>query len=209
MLIRALLIWGALLILEGIVVILLVPPTLIVNAAYKEEAVLADTLGPEVAEDISTKARDTFNAWFVETGVMAESFTLFVPTEANKRASTGIETLAEGLFEVVRRRLESAWNLVFVGIQRVYAFLTWMPLLIPFVIACAFDGATVRRIKLLTFGISSAPIYGASIHALIILAFFPLFYAAWPFAAPPLIVPIWFICLALVLRSLITNLQRM
>jgi hypothetical protein len=209
MLVRALLIWGVLLILEGIVVILLVPPTLIVNAAYKEEAVLSETLGSDVAESISVRSKDTFNSWFVDTGVMAESFNLFVPTEASKRQSVGLETLAEGLFEMVRRRLEAAWNLIFVGIQRFYAFGIWFPLLLPFLVACAFDGATLRRVKLLTFGISSAPIYGAAVHSLIILAFFPLYYAAWPFAAHPLLVPIWFIAIALALRTMIANLQRM
>lgn len=209
MLLRAFLIWGICLILECIVVVLVIPPTLIINAANKEETSLINTLGEDAAQKISIQARDTFNEWFIDTGIMAESFDLFVPTEATKRASTGLETLAEGLFSVVQKRLESAWNLVFVAIQRAYAFLAWLPLLLPFLIACSFDGGTTRRIKLLTFGISSAPIYGATIHALILLAFLPLFYGLWPFAAPPLFVPCWFIGLSLVSRSLIANLQRM
>ncbi len=203
------LLWALILLGESIAVILLVPPTVIVNAAFKEETSLANILGSQAASDISSRAKETFDSWFIDTGIMEESFNLLVPTEANKRQSKGLETLAEGLFEVVRTRMEAMWNLVFVGIQRIYSFLNWMPLLIPFLIACAFDGATLRKIKLLTFGISSAPLYGASVHGLIILAFFPLLYAAWPFAAPPLIVPLWFIALSFVLRTLISNLQRM
>lgn len=207
--IRTIIIWCALFLLQAIVVILVVPPNVFVNAAYQEEAILEETLGPEAAESISAKARDTFHSAFVDTGIMAESFTLFVPTEASKRRSSGMETLSEGLFETVRRRLESLWNLVFVGIQRAYAFAAWLPLLLPFVIAAAFDGATIRRVKLLTFGMSSAPLYGVAMHVLILLIFFPLFYAAWPFSVPPLLVPLWYLAFALVLRLLISNLQRM
>lgn len=209
MLMRALLIWGLILLVESIVVILVVPPTLIVNAARNEETLIAMTLGEEVADGLATKARSNFDSWFVDTGIMAESFHLFVPTEASKRQSSGLETLAEGLFEVVRRRLESLWNLVFVAIQRVEGFLMWFPMLLPFSIAAAFDGATVRRVKLLTFGMSSAPVYGAAMHAIVILAFFPLYYAAWPFAVTPLVVPIWFIALAMCIKTLVSNLQRM
>lgn len=209
MLIRFVLIWALVLLLEAVVVVLVAPPSLVVNAAAKEELALSESLGPEAAESISVKAQDTFNELFRDTGIMAESFTLLVPNETTKRRSSGIETLAEGMFEVVRRRLESAWNLVFVGIQRMYAFLAWLPLLIPFVIACAYDGATIRKVKLLTFGISSAPMYGAAMHGLVLLLFFPLFYAVWPFGAPPFLVPLWFISLALVLRLLIANLHRM
>jgi len=209
MLVRAFLIWGIILLIESIVVILVVPPTLIVNAAHNEEALIAGTLGEDVAESLATKARANFDSWFVDTGIMAESFHLFVPTEANKRKSAGLETLAEGLFEVVRRRMESLWNLLFVAIQRGHGFAMWLPMLLPFSIAAAYDGATVRRVKLLTFGISSAPIYGAAMHAIVILAFFPLYYAAWPFAVTPLVVPIWFIALSLCVKTLIGNLQRM
>lgn len=208
-LIRAILLWGLLLLVESVVVILVVPPTLIVNAAHNEESLIATTLGEEVADSLASKAREDFDSWFLDTGIMAESFHLFVPTEASKRQSSGLETLAEGLFEIVRRRLESLWNLVFVAIQRAHGFMMWFPMLLPFSIAAAFDGATVRRVKLLTFGISSAPIYGAAMHAIVILAFFPLYYGAWPFAVTPLVVPIWFIALALCIKTLIANLQRM
>ena len=209
MLLRALLVWGLLLLVEGIVVVLLAPPTMIVNAAENEEALIATTMGSDVAEALSAKARVNFDDWFVETGIMAESFHLFVPSEASKRNSAGLETMFEGLFEVVRRRIESLWNLVYVGIQRAHGFFMWFPVLLPFLIAAAYDGATVRRIKLLTFQISSAPVYGASMHLIVLLAFFPLYYAAWPFAVTPLLVPVWFILLSLCIRSLVANLQRM
>lgn len=209
MLLRALLIWGVLLLFEAIVVVLVVPPTLVTNAASTEEALISSSLGDEAADNISQRARATFDSWFVETGVLAESFHLFVPSEEAKRNSTGIETMAQGLFDVVRRRLESFWNLVFVGIQRAYGFLIWLPMLLPFIVAAAFDGATVRKVKLLTFGMSSAPRYGAAMHALVILLFAPLYYAAWPFPVTPLLVPVWFIALALVVRTLVANLQRL
>lgn len=209
MLMRTLLLWGILLLLEGIVVILVVPPTLIVNAAHNEEALISTTLGADVADELGRKTRDRFDAWFVDTGVMSASFQLLVPSEEQKRNSKGIETLAESFFEVVRRRIESMWNLVFVAVQRALGFAMWFPMLLPFFIAATFDGAVVRRVKLLTFGISSAPVFGTAMHAAIVLAFFPLYYAAWPFAVTPLVVPIWFIALALCLRTLISNLQRM
>lgn len=209
MLFRALLVWGVLLLLEGIVVVLLVPPTLVTNAANVEEALIARSLGADAAENISSRARDTFDSWFVETGVLAESFQMFVPSEKAKRASTGIETLAQGLFDLVRRRLESFWNLVFVGIQRAYGFVVWLPMLLPFIVAAAFDGATVRRVKLLTFGMTSAPRYGAAMHGLVVLLFAPLYYAAWPFPVTPLLVPVWFIALAMVIKTLVANLQRL
>lgn len=209
MLLRTVLLWALILLGESIAVILLVPPKVIVNAASKEEATLVATIGEESAALISSAAAEAFNTMFVETGIMEESFTLLVPSEANKRQSKGLETLAEGVFEVVRHRMEALWNLVFVALQRLYAFLHWLPLLLPLLIAATFDGATLRKIKLLTFGISSAPIYGASVHALIVLAFFPLLYAAWPFPAPPMIVPIWFFALAMVMRLLVANLHRM
>jgi hypothetical protein len=208
MLLRALLIWLTLLIIEGALVILMAPPTLVVNAAQAEEALIAATLNDETADVITGKAKGTFDSLFVDSGVMAESFHLFLPNEEAKRKSVGLETLAEGLFDVVRRRLESFWNLVFVGLQRFYGFAMWLPMLIPFVVAAAFDGATVRRIKLLTFGMSSAAVYGGAMHGLVILIFVPLYYACWPFSVTPMLVPFWFIALAMVIKHLVANLQR-
>lgn len=202
-------IWGAFLIVQAIIVLLFVPATVVLNAAYQEEAILASTLGPDLSESISIKAKDTFQSAFVDTGIMAETFNVLVPSEASKRKSTGMETLMEGAFEVVRQRLESAWNLVFVALQRFYAIAAWTPLILPFLIASAYDGAAIRKVKLLTFGMSSAPIYGMAMHLLVLMLFFPLYYALWPFAAPPLIVPLWLITSAMLIRTLISNMHRM
>ena len=90
MLLRAILIWSVLLLVEGIIVILVVPPTLVINAAYKEEVAMIETLGPEISQIIIEKSNDTFQSWFVDSGVMAETFHLFIPTEAEKRKSTGL-----------------------------------------------------------------------------------------------------------------------
>ena len=175
----------------------------------KEQDAIYDVLGDGAALRVQRWANESYASLVQQSGLQEFTYSLFIPTSEQVRKSEGLEPLGQDMFPYVRERLDTAWRMIALALERVFGFWLWLPFLVPFVAAAAYDGVIVRRVKLLSFGMSSAPIYGASMHALLFLAFVPFFYASAPFQATPLLVPAWYFGLAVSVKSLLSNLQRM
>lgn len=201
---------GIAIFLQIVLVVVLIPESAVQKALAKERSLMSDYLGDESCEKIVYRAEKTFNNWFVSSGLIRESFNMFIPTSQQQARSVGIERLGEkeGWFPAVEKRLYSFWTMVFFALQRIYSILAWAPVTIIFMTAAFYDGWMSRNIKLLGFDTTSAPKYGIARHLFVIGLFVPIFYAFAPITVHPVFAPLWGVFMSILLMIKAANLQR-
>ena len=205
-----LLIWIAILFMQLLFILIAVPSDLVQKAVNQEESYLKQYFGESSANKIKRKALGYYTATFQNTGVIDESYAFFLPSDEALNNSKGIETLGvrEGWWDTFRNRLESFWLMVYFMFLRLYTIMVWWPLMMVFIVAATYDGLVTRKIKLLGFESTAAPVYGLALHAFVFMMFVPFFYAFSPIAINPLVVPIWGILMGLLVKIKASNLQR-
>jgi hypothetical protein len=92
-------------------------------------------------------------------------------------------------------------------VLRVLMLLVWTAILLPFLIAAAYDGITQRNIKFAEFGSQSPTAFTLGAHALIVTAAVPLLYVVLPMFVSPWFMPAWCIVAMGLLRVTFTNMQ--
>lgn len=200
----------ALLLFYYVLMAILVPTDHVIQVQAKERIALRNYLGVETAQSISVKADRLYVKWFIESGVAEESYQMFLPSQAAQQRSRGMEQLGEreGFFAVAREKIDAFWALVRFSIQRFLSILVWMPLLFVLMAASVWDGWMRRRIKMVGFEQTSAPIFGLARQAFILGIFAPFFYVFAPLVIPPVITPVWGVYMAFALMLKASNLQR-
>jgi hypothetical protein len=204
------LVWVMVLFVQALFILILVPATLIQDSVNREERYLTEYFGDAASKRIKGKAKRTYRENFVNTGAVDELYDFFLPTDEALAGSKGLEKLGvnEGLWDTVRDRLNAFWLMVYFFFLRMYTIMIWWPLMLIFISAAAYDGFVIRKIKLLGFESTAAPVFGLAMHVFVFLMFMPFFYALSPVAINPLAVPLWGIATAFVIKTKAANLQR-
>lgn len=205
---RTLAVWSFIAFLNFVAIAFFLPVDLITDHAKEEIATTREFIGESSYSYLNNKTYITYKKAFVDTGIQEKSFQIFIPTEDQKDKSGALRNLGAPLFKWIDEKLKMYWNLVYFGMLRFNYLLFFFPIFAPFIIAAAFDGFYTRRIKLITFQLTSATRYGYAIHAIIFLTFVPLFFFLYPFSINPFFVPIWFLTLGLAIRLLASNLHK-
>lgn len=206
---RTVIVWVFVLLLEIVVVFALSPAESVARLSQDEYQLISNELGPLRAYSVTSRANSQFSSALIDTGIVAESFHLFVPTRDERDASQHLQMLGHGVFAYVSDRLTVLWSIVFQGFVRMQMFSLWLPVMLPLIVASSVDAYFVRRVKLISFSMFSAPVYGASLRSLVMLVFLPCLYAILPLAVTPLFVPAWYLWAAAAMWGLLSNMQRM
>lgn len=201
--------WFLILLMEAVFIVLLVPDTELNKTASIERMLICRTLGDETCSNIASKGDRWWNDLFVDSGVIDNSFRYFIPTESEKQRSKGLEKMGGDMFTFMDGRLRALWGMVYYAIQRLAVFVTWVPFIIPFILAAFWDGSVTRKIKLLNFQNTAAPIFGAAQHFLIFICYMPLIYMLAPMPITPLIAPLWATLMAFGIMKMVSNYQRL
>lgn len=190
---------------------LVVPPKQIENVRIAEQKLIRDYLGPRTELSITQRSKSTYRTLFVKTGIVAESYDMFLPDAQAQARSRGMEELGEreGFFDTAREKIDTMWLLVSFSVQRLYAMVIWMPLVGIVIAASIWDGWTRRKIKMVGFEQTSAPIFGLARQGFIYGAFAPLFYFFAPITIHPVFPVVWGCYMAACLMIKASNLQRM
>jgi len=144
-------------------------------------------LGENNAHYAEVRATNTFNRWFVGTGVMDQSLRIFVPTPEERARTRGMEGLGAQLFPWVESRIRALWTLVYQVFLRFSNALMWWPFLVLAATPFLIDALVVRRVKATTFGLTSPHLQGISARLVpllligyLLLMFAPVFiHPAW------------------------------
>jgi hypothetical protein len=187
-------------------VVLLVNAEWVSEQARLEQTSVARQFGQSRYAHLERNARSIYDAWFIETGIQAQSYARLLPDPTQPQR--GMEGLAPWFFEWLKRRLNAFWWLVFQGICRVLVLREWLSMLLLVGAVAALDGLIQRQIKRSRHALASADRYLFARRALLCLLFAPFVYLSLPMAITPSAVPIWGACLAIVVALLTTHAQH-
>ena len=164
--------------------------------------------GSENEKNIFESTLNAYDALFIESGIMESSINLFVPTDKQKNASTGLENLGDSMFPTAFERINAFWDSVFQLIYRVMLMLFWLPFVLPLLLSSMFDGFSIRNIKKHTYGYASPVRYHMSMHMIrISVVLIPIMLFA-PFTISPVIILVWALIQAIALMFAARNLQK-
>ncbi len=93
-------------------------------------------------------------------------------------------------------------------VLRVCLAAVWLPVLLPFFLACVFDAFQMRRRKEYNVEYVNPGTYGVGMHALVFMVFFPFLYFVAPFAVTPLLVPVLFLPASMIVHLVVKNSQK-
>lgn len=173
-----------------------------------EGLMVEKTLGRETAGAITQQADAWYERLIVSNQIEERVRHHFIPTDEERAASRGIETMGDWLFPIVEERISGLFDMIYWIFKRIALMLIWMPLLIPLLAVSVWDGICQRRIKLENFALAS-PLKQrigtvgslAGVCALLVWFFVP--YAIEPHVAPALLGMI-----ALLTGYAVSNLQK-
>lgn len=174
----------------------------------EERAMVYQTFGMSGAVEVIDRAHGIYNDLFVGSGALKSTYEAYIPTEESKRKDPSTANIGKGLFEYFQQRLNGLWTLVYAMTQRIVVALLWVPLFLPFIGACIYDGWSLRKVKMLSFEQLSPARFGGAQHAMLASCIWPIFYLLWPAPVYPMLVPLWLIVGGLALRMMACNLQR-
>jgi len=138
------------------------------------------------AEWVEDMARGWFEGAFVATGLVAASYAFLLPDAAERRDAHGLEPLGEGpLFGFVRGRLEVAWGMLALALERLAWLLAWGPLAGLATAAALADAGLRRRRREAGFTPPQALRHRLAAEGLRVLAWGVLYglFLPWPWPA--------------------------
>lgn len=178
--------------------------TVLVQESWLEKTMDAERhsnyayLGDERASMAETRAANAFNAAFVNTGVMANSFRIFIPDDAQRANSKGLEHMGSGMFAWMETRIRATWTLVYQVFLRFSTAILWWPFLLLAVVPFLVDALMQRKVKATTFGLTSPSVQGLAARSIPLIV---LSYALLMFS-PVVIHPGWIPALIFVTSAL-------
>ena len=206
--IKTLFVWLVIIVLNIIGVMFFVPPDAVINSSKNELVKIQSWMGEEAYVHLNNQTYITYNNLFVKTGIQDESFKIFIPTKEQKDKSGQMKNMNSNAFLWLQDKIKMFWNMIYFGILRFHHFVFWFPIILPFMIASIIDGVYTRKIKLISFTLTSAARYGSSMHVIIFLSIFPVFLFIYPWTINPVVIPFWYITFSFFLRLLASNLQK-
>ena len=93
--------------IQVVVVLVLIPSDLTQRAIDKEEQYVQRTLGTQSQEWIKNKATDWYQSSLIDSGVYQAVYNHFIPTQAQKEASRGMQNMGGIWFTWVEGRLQA------------------------------------------------------------------------------------------------------
>ena len=157
-----------------------------------EGIMIEQTLGRETAVAITQQANDWYDRLIASNQLEEKVRHHFIPTEEERAASRGLETMGDWLFPIVEERIAGLFDMIFWLFKRIALMLIWLPLLLPLLAMSIWDGLCQRRIKLENFALAS-PLKqrigsaGSLLGVCALLVWFFVPYAIEPHVAPALL----------------------
>jgi hypothetical protein len=188
--IKEVLIWVLVLVLEASLVSIFLNTDWIREQIYEERQNTLAWMGEEATLEIVNRTDRTFRFLFIDSGILEFTYDIFVPDKKEHYTETELTGLSQYV-EVFADRLDAIWSSVYQAVQRFALISEWMPFMLMFVIPCFFDGLGLREVKKLNYGYSSPVRYHTAVHGLMAMVFLPIVYMFFPIAIPPQIVPWW------------------
>ncbi|MCD9046930.1 DUF4400 domain-containing protein [Luteimonas sp. MHLX1A] len=175
----------------------------------RESQINRQYFSDEAVTRSEVRATDWFNKVFVETEVMAHSFDMFIPSQAEIERSEGLDQdFGQPVFGWFERRLRSWWTLVWSTFTRASTMLIWAPIAPLFVVPWVIDGWTQRQRRKHTFEISSATRQHVAVLALTAVPLLLIVVITAPLVLHPMFAPAMLLLTGYLIYAAMANFMK-
>lgn len=175
---------------EIILMILVVPTNHIDRVVAKEEGLGSLFLGQATQQVVSKRAQGFYDATMVDTGAYRAIHHHFIPTEAERLASRGMEKLGSNIiFPYAESRVEAFSSLVYLAMLRFSAFLLWAPYLLIMALPALYDGYCQWQVQRVSYGYSSPVVHRIGLLGAGSIVIVLLLIMLAPISVPPIVLP--------------------
>lgn len=194
--------------LEILFLIAFSSPRYISKVIAYEGIKIEDSLGTNTLRELDKRTSQWFNTSLIESGAYAEIWHMLIPNEYERKKSSSLNNLGNGLFRWVDDRLTVCMFLIFQFFERLHLMLMWLPSSALVFAAAGYTGLELRRIKQGDFAYAS-PVRHRTAAKVITgaIAVLPLYFLM-PFAISPYIYPIVNCTAAFLIMVIISNIAK-
>lgn len=204
--------WYKALMIVGVYVtfyMLLIGEDYLVRTVERENAINRQYFTAEVVDRAEERATRWFTRSFVDTGVMAHSFDMFIPTQEEIARTPNLNPeFGQQIFGWWERRVRAWWTLVWSSFGRASSLLVWLPLAPLFIVPWAVDGWTQRQRRKHTFEIASATRQHVSILALMAIPLLLVAVITSPVLLHPMFAPIMLLASGVLIYAVMSNFMK-
>lgn len=204
--------WYKVLLIVGVYVtvyMLLIGESYLNRMVEREAALNRQYFTTQVVDNAEDRATRWFTRTFVDTGVMAHSFDMFIPTQEEIDRVENLDSeFGAPIFGWFERRVRAWWTLVWSSFTRLSSLLVWAPLAPLFLVPWMVDGWTQRERRKHTFELASATRQHLSVMG---LTFIPLALAAVitaPVVLHPMFAPALMLVGGILLYAAMSNFMK-
>lgn len=202
----SLILW--ILIIEIVVGIVFLSNNWIENLSHKEEILVESTLGVNTNNYAKNKAEAWHKSAIIDSGLYAELEYMLIPTEKEARNSRGLEKMGKGWFKWWGERIDSFSSYVYQVMYRTALLSVWLPYVLILFVPAIFDGVMSRKIKSTNFDYASPVLhrYGLRGSGFLLVGLGVSMFL--PFSLNPMIVPIVFMTVCVLIGLSFGNMQK-
>jgi hypothetical protein len=174
-----------------------------------EAAWLERWLGQQTATRVVGTTRAGYETLFVESGLVAWSYAVALPTAAEEAAGRHLSPVAvPWFFGWLEGRLDLFWGAVLQVLQRVVMVTAWWPFLALLLSGTLIEGRTRRRIKQEGFAYASPVRHRGALWTAIALVMAGTLGLLLPLPIPAITVPVLASVVALALTAALAHSQK-
>lgn len=171
----------------------------------QDQRELIKTVGLKTGTHIIKAADSIYDTLFVQTHIQKWAMKTYVnkpelALEDKAHLSNGGKVMARYAIALFMNFYE--W------IFRLMTLAFWFMFTLPFMLAAIFDGFMQRKVNIASFTYSSPGNYNTMMHVMVAMFFLTIFYCGTPIPIYSMTFPVLLIVIAMMMRSMLTNLQR-
>lgn len=143
-----------------------------------------------MATQLESRGVGWYQTAVVDTEIVAHSFAMYLPTEAEKARAAETAELGGYIFDWFEQRLRAWWTVVWIIFVRLSVVLVWAPYALIFVLPWLVDGWVEREKRKYTFEFSSPVKHRYTMMAIAAIPVVFVLGLTLPFPMNPILAPI-------------------
>jgi len=178
------------------------------RVAVQELDLFLTRLGEEEHFWIMSKSERWYQYTLIDTGIHKVLSGAFMPSQEAIGRTDGMEGLNRTWRLIAENRITAITSVYYYMLNRIALLYLWLPYMAILIIPATFNGITVWRIKRTNFQTASQTLhhYGTNLLNILVFVTFSLLLA--PIILDPVIIPIMFVSVAILVGVILGNTQK-
>lgn len=193
---------------ELAVIVFLVSADYARESTIREGAWISSSLGDSANLEIQRRADFMYEETVMRWDLDGWFRRLFLPSEAARSASGGLEDLGAAAFSLAESRWSACLDMVYWIMRRIALVSIWVPIWLPAFLISAWGGWLQRAVKKTNFGYTSPFLFSYSWRTLAGILLILVISFLCPIPMPPALVPALLGVMAVLLGLCFGNIQK-